>query len=273
MKLIKIVVLLLFITVYKVVAQDTSLFNLENSKRFSEYLYKGGEYQLAIPEYKRVLFLNPKDTVALENLLNCYIKTSDFKNGITAIHNYDSLIFTNKKLLFTSGKIFVLGKRFDEYLKYELPSDIVCFHKISNSILEEKWNANHINWECIDKDSQDNIFTPYINQIEKTKFKSPALSLTMSAIIPGSGKIYSGYWKDGVVSFLFVSLSAWQSYRGFQEKGVNSYYGWLMGGISLSLYSGNLYGSFKAANKRNHNIKHEIANKFKNLYSNYNYTY
>ena len=82
----------------------------------------------------------------------------------------------------------------------------------------------------------------------------------MSAIIPGSGKFYTGRWRDGAVAFLFVSLNTWQAYRAFNKNGINSIYGWIFGTISLTFYSANIYGSYKSAlnfNKKILNNLHE----------------
>jgi hypothetical protein len=78
--------------------------------------------------------------------------------------------------------------------------------------------------------------------------------------------MYSGYWKDGFFSLLFTGMSAWQSYRGFKQKGTSSFYGWFMAGTSFSFYIGNLYGSVKAANRRNHEFNHMIYNDFEKVF-------
>lgn len=46
---------------------------------------------------------------------------------------------------------------------------------------------------------------------------------------------------------------AYQSYRGFSDKGSKSVIGWVYGGLTSVLYLGNLYGSGKAV--KNYNQK------------------
>lgn len=63
----------------------------------------------------------------------------------------------------------------------------------------------------------------------------------LSALIPGSGKIYSGAWKDGLTSLLFVAANAWSSYRGFSMDKPG--YGYTFAALSAGFYFGNLYGT------------------------------
>ncbi len=85
-------------------------------------------------------------------------------------------------------------------------------------------------------------------EIEKRKklgWKSPWKAAFLSAILPGSGKIYAGRWKEGVYSLFLVGVSGWQAWRKFRQgkKG----WGYFYAGMSLFFYVGNIYGSAVAA--------------------------
>ena len=90
------------------------------------------------------------------------------------------------------------------------------------------------------------------------RFKKKFLAGLYSMLIPGMGKVYTGYKKDALVSFVLTGLAVWQSYRGFSMKGTSSVLGWTYGAIGLGLYTGNIYGSVKSANKRNENYRLDI---------------
>jgi hypothetical protein len=77
----------------------------------------------------------------------------------------------------------------------------------------------------------------------------------MSTFIPGSGKIYTKNWQDGLIALLFVASNAWQAYRGFSKDGVKSTYGWVFGSIGAGFWLGNIYGSYKSAQKFNKQIQ------------------
>jgi len=95
---------------------------------------------------------------------------------------------------------------------------------------------------------------------EQQKYKKPMVALAMSAVFPGSGKAYSKRWGDAAISFLFVTSSAWASYRAFKQKGVKSFNGWMFGGVAFSFYTSGLYGSFKSAKTHNQNLRIQYQN-------------
>ena len=59
---------------------------------------------------------------------------------------------------------------------------------------------------------------------------------------------------------LFVAANAWQAYRGFNEHGIKSTYGWTFASLSASFYIGNIFGAVKAAKRYNKNKRNEIDN-------------
>jgi hypothetical protein len=78
--------------------------------------------------------------------------------------------------------------------------------------------------------------------------------------VPGTGKVYSGRWKDGLIAFVMTSSVAFISIRGFQNN-PQKIYPWVTGTLALGYYSGNIYGSIQAANKYNQIIEDELAKK------------
>ena len=80
----------------------------------------------------------------------------------------------------------------------------------------------------------------------------------LSAVVPGSGKMYAGYWYDGFISLSIVGIAAWQAYRGFTIYGADRLYSWIFASLSASFYISNLYGSFKAVNMKNYNLRQNI---------------
>ena len=105
---------------------------------------------------------------------------------------------------------------------------------------------------------------------QKQNLKSPALAGILSTVLPGSGKFYSKNWKDGLISFVFISALSFNSYRNFNKHGVNNYRGWLNSGLATGFYLGNIYGSVKSTkdfNKKKINIlQHEASNYFNSYY-------
>jgi hypothetical protein len=79
--------------------------------------------------------------------------------------------------------------------------------------------------------------------------KSPALSVALSAILPGAGQVYSGMPLEGLLGFIGIAAAgtgAWLLYRGGRHD--LSYVCVAFGGL---FYAGNLYGACNAANRWN----------------------
>jgi hypothetical protein len=266
----KITFFLLIFAFYKANSQDSDLFNYNNSLKFAEYLYKSGEYSLAIPEFKRILFIDSTNIKANIKVNDCFIRLGKYADGM----RFSNLTFPklpiNDTLSILRGKLFILNNDFakleSEILTKPISPQGLVYLKTSEYMFNKDWKSAQKSLNELNKFPDLTFFTPIINKALTLKYKKPAISLALSAVIPGAGKVYSGYWRDGLFSFLFVGISAWQSYRGFSKNGVSSAYGWLMGGISLSFYSGNLYGSVKAANKYNHQLDHSVLDNFEKAF-------
>ena len=96
---------------------------------------------------------------------------------------------------------------------------------------------------------EKNIGEHYL-QLKKIKKKSPALAGLMSAVIPGSGKMYAGYTGQGIAALFMVGIlgaSAAESYyRPFDrsnKKGCKSPEFIAFGSLFTIFYVGNIWGS------------------------------
>jgi TM2 domain-containing membrane protein YozV len=81
------------------------------------------------------------------------------------------------------------------------------------------------------------------------------LAGTLSAIIPGTGRIYAGRLTDGLYSLLVIGTTGWQAYEGFQDDGVRSTRGWIYGAVCGFFYLGNVYGSVVAVKIHNDRLE------------------
>ncbi len=89
-------------------------------------------------------------------------------------------------------------------------------------------------------------------------YKSPALAASLSAIIPGSGKVYTKQWKDAIYSFLFVSAAGWLTYRSYTANGL-AFSSIFWGSVTIGFYSANIYGSHKSAKRFNDRINQSFT--------------
>ena len=71
----------------------------------------------------------------------------------------------------------------------------------------------------------------------------------MSAVVPGSGYVYAGKWKEGVSALTFNALLGWGIYSLFKNHNTGS--GILLSSFALPFYLGNIVGATNAAQAEN----------------------
>ena len=94
------------------------------------------------------------------------------------------------------------------------------------------------------------------------KYRSPALGGIMSAIIPGSGKIYAGRLLDGIQALSVVAAPAYNAYYHFAKNGKTSVQGWIWTAVASWFYLSDIYGSVKAVYEYNEMQKFRIIERY-----------
>lgn len=99
-----------------------------------------------------------------------------------------------------------------------------------------------------------------LQRIEKDmmthKDKSVWLSGIMSAIIPGSGKIYAGKTGQGITTFLLTTGLALVTLENYHKNGIESASTLVFGSAFAVFYAGNIYGSMYSAKTVNDDFYH-----------------
>jgi tetratricopeptide (TPR) repeat protein len=83
----------------------------------------------------------------------------------------------------------------------------------------------------------------YATKLGNHKPKSPFLAGMMSAIIPGSGKIYAGKTGEGISSLITVTGLGLVTWENYNKKGPTNVKTLIFGSIFSAFYIGNIYGS------------------------------
>jgi TM2 domain-containing membrane protein YozV len=229
---------------------------------FAKFLEKGKLYKFAAEEYERLYFTYPKEKQFFNGLMRNYrasgqldLLTNRFKSA--------------ENISPESVKYFTLG-----LLDYQSYDEAQALLNTNNNLLEEDFSLRMNtdiellkgNYNLAEKRYATYSFEEpdYLNLIQEgknLKRKSPLLAGILSALIPGTGRFYTGDYKDGIISLLFISTTAYQAYRRFDKNGSKSVSGWIYGGISLGFHLGNIYGSVQSAKYYNsqkqkaHNVK------------------
>lgn len=242
-----------------------NFYDHDNSLKFGEYLYNTNQYDLAVREFERCVFLKPDDRESFLYLFKIHRKSNSFDKAIDSYKRFSgNLNFGEMDTTFGSEyfKLLIQNEKYQD-AEYFLTENSYFIGnndlKLSTILLRKEWQEagkfkNDINNE-VNKSLAEITF-----QGLTLKKKSPVLAGLFSAIIPGTGKIYAGKWKDGVISFLMTSTAAFMSVRGF-NKNQNSFFPWAMGTLAVVYYSGNIYGSSQAALKYNKDKEDELVRK------------
>jgi len=94
--------------------------------------------------------------------------------------------------------------------------------------------------------SFDNRLVDPIDYYPSPNKKSPLFAATLSAVIPGSGRVYGGRLiMDGVYGLLLSSLAIQIAYRSIKNgSALSPFYS----GIAFIAYGGEIYGAYRTAN-------------------------
>ena len=251
-------ILSIFICVFSCLGQSENYFSSENTLKYANYLFNNFDYELAMNEYSQLL---SEDNTLLKKYL---ISASKSKNYSAGISSYKSLSHNeyNQEVFDEYLKLLYLNRNFDT-LNKELSN---CNSLISKKL---KLSLNILDGTLTQSAELEDF--PKLKSVllyrNTYKKKSPIIAGIASSFLPGSGKLYTGYKKDGILSFLFVGLNSYLSYRGFKKRGLKSGFGWVYSFAGLSFYLGNIHGSYKSAKTRNEKLQKDLNEKLDNIFN------
>ena len=84
-----------------------------------------------------------------------------------------------------------------------------------------------------------------------------------SALIPGSGKLYTKNIGDGVFSLFYTGMSGFIAYSEIQKGNTSSLKLIVFGSLGITFYLGNVYGSYISARFYNKKMEDELLFKVK----------
>jgi hypothetical protein len=254
-----------------------NLFDCENSHRFAQFLYNTSQFELAVHELERVHFLCKADSSTQLLLLQAYRKTRNFNNanqffGLQPIEKITSMSepYRNEfiRLQMAQGRYGDVKRYIESGFDFKEKHE----HLLGSALLLKDWNQAYLVSQNVSLPNtlKINGLKSVAERSYSAKRKKPWLATAMSVIVPGSGKMYAGYWADGVMSFLFTASSGFFAYRAFNRYGPDKVYPWVAGGLAVSYYTANIYGAGKAAAKYNNNLDHQFLHETERiLFSDY----
>ena len=256
------------------------LYDYSNSLKYADYLFKTNQFKLASAEYERIVFLEPKDTLSRFKLIQSYRYLTEYTTAINRIEKYFQPSLNNLPKKFSDEYVrnLLYDNQFQKATDFLLNINTMDIgvkteYQLGILMMQYRWTeAGNFADEHLGVlattgrfDNLNNIIKGGLN----TRYKSPFLAASISVIVPGGGKVYSGQWADAIYSFLIVTSSTWLTYKSFQKNGV-SFNSFLIGSFALSFHSANIYGSVKSAKRHNQKINQALRSDIENILLNDN---
>lgn len=215
----------------------TSKAQNQTSTGFARYLMSSGQTQLGLLEWERLHFNAPNDTSILFGFRDALRIERDFEKALSIgqqflEYGYLSSPETSLSVRSECARDAIWAKKYSTALG--IIDTLLLATSDPHSVRNDAWKIG-VN-RLIEQKTIPNTY-------------SVPKAVILSAIFPGSGKIYSGAWKDGLTSLLFVAANTWNSYRGFSTG--RQGYGYTFAGLSIGFYLGNLYGTRQWARHMN----------------------
>ena len=226
---------------------------------FALSLFESGELQLSQFELLHISF-NNRDSIVIaktnlllgvnEFLTSKSIKTLDYLSEMDKIENkhikfnYFILKYLISDLQNLNTYSINLCKQYSDTFSSDILQRLMVYSYYKNFELEnaiDKINNINVNYKDVGFDT----IPKYMTENFDKNIKSPALAGILSAIIPGTGYIYSGRLKEGVSALLINGLLGVGIYSLFDSGNVGS--GILTSMICFPFYLGNIIGSANAA--------------------------
>ncbi len=260
------------------IAQTKIDFNSpKNIIRFADFLFCQKDYLRSVNEYQKYLRTIESDTVKFKVALANYrmekfeTAASQFQNigRSSSLKNLSNYEYYNS--LFRTGSFPKFQKEVTKYsgsLHGDYLNRVNKLYYLSFLLNEEGLPSRDFYVENFSGAALDTVLNFY-DWKKDPPYKSPAAASILSAVIPGSGKIYTGNYGDAAMAFVSTGLFGFLAYDNFHAK--HNFRGWLFSAISLFFYAGNVYGSYTAAQIYNAKIKFQFEDGIKIFIENNNY--
>ncbi|WP_421877746.1 hypothetical protein [Marinoscillum sp.] len=155
-------------------------------------------------------------------------------------------------------------QRFDSFQSSDsLRLALVNYQKASLSLLQrnlDQFNhyANRFNDTYYVLTDYQKDMTGIYQELAKHKRKSPFVAGLLSAIIPGSGKLYNGQIGPGVMGLVSTGIFGLQAYEGYRKDGLKSARFIIFGGLFTTFYVANIWGSVVSVRVSEQRYNHTV---------------
>ena len=247
------------------------LYDFKHTQTYAKSLMRAQKFDQASLEYQRLVFMVPANDTFKIQLLRSYRLGKNTNAGVLQWQEW-AMAKSPEINIEYAKTLVVAGKTSDAIAFCSLPGSVPLQNgeeiKLYSHLLNQDWKTVATvlaNWPESMPLPNKMAISSLLERSKSMPYKKPWVAASLSAVLPGAGKGYTGDWADGAIGLVFVGLNAWQSWRRFDREGVSSPWGWVHGGFALGFYLGNVYGSHKAARKFNQRYRHKLLHETENI--------
>jgi tetratricopeptide (TPR) repeat protein len=261
-------------------AQTRGLYLTEDLQiQIGDAFFSQGDYYRAITEYKKLAILFPNSNRLPESLYKIgisYYRGDDFESAAASFAKvrktyaashfsraafYEGLSYRNLERYDDAALAFERARLFDEQdpaaADAQLGLSLNALDQDDYSGCRTELNAFLVNYPVDERVQAVRESLKLLDEYEGIPLKSPVLAGTLSAILPGSGQVYSGRKKDGAVAFVVNALFITGTIVALDNE--NYAIAAIAGGVGLPFYIGNIYGAANSAKKWNLSLARELS--------------
>jgi hypothetical protein len=242
-----------------------ALFVSADESGFARSLYVKGDYYRAITEYKRSYFHSKEMWTkrwANYRIGECYRKSGRPLGGLS--HATDAVWFGAKDEL-TDSCVVSLAKSYIELGEYYSARGIL--DSLENESDTQKTLLR--GWTYLLESDYQNARALFLSagadslaalslEGENIRDKSPLVAGILSAAIPGSGQVYAGAYKQGIVSLLLHGIIGYFAYEGVRDGRYFETAAALYTGVSR-FYVSNILSASRLVREGNEKKRIELA--------------
>jgi TolA-binding protein len=240
------------------------------SYSFAQSLMKKGYWEEAAVEFQRFCFLSPGHPFAAKAKLaigRCYEQGGELAKAIAA---YRAVAKEHPNTPSGLEGHYRIGEAAYLAGEYDTARQELTGFLDSHPASSWKWPAQYrIAWSSLRLHSfyvaseqftsiaamespfreQAGEIVQGIGQVGDLPYRSPWMAGLLSCLLPGAGQVYAGAYKDGLLSLLVNGALIAASYEAIDKEVYGA--GGLVSLVTLTFYSGNIYGAVNSAHHAN----------------------
>jgi len=248
----------------------------DQQMRFTKHLFQLKEYREAA-SYLSGIGNSYQDTTKLDSI-QYYIGTAHYhlKDIQSSLEAYQRITFQSP---FFDQSRLLIGFQLAYSGQYAKSAESLVNYSPGDSLMIDTravelaglylLSRDYPNYEAVSKGfngryfqlkSSEDAFSGYYESLKAFNPKSPFLAGTLSAILPGAGKIYAGKTGQGIGNMLLTGLFALQTWESYKKDGLKSARFIIFGSLLGVSYVSNIYGSVFSVKIRKDEFNEEINN-------------